>query len=65
MEQTGLDDLMHAIVSLAVNGEEMINHSQDDQTFTSDAGCGHWFDFGDRLIATIGGKPVLDMKVKL
>lgn len=87
VEQAGLDDPMHATVSLAVNGEEVSNHCLDDMQqplhelmaavstrcsikmgdmiLTGDAGQGHLLAPGDRLTATIGGKPVLDVKVRL
>lgn len=87
VEHDGLDDPMHATVSLAVNGEVVANRclgdmqqpldemiaavssrcsiKMGDMIFTGDAGLGHQLAPGDRLTATIGGQPVLDVKVKL
>jgi 2-keto-4-pentenoate hydratase/2-oxohepta-3-ene-1,7-dioic acid hydratase in catechol pathway len=56
--QQPLDELMAAVSSRC-------SIKMGDVIFTGDAGRGYPLAPGDRLTATIGGKPVLDVKVKL
>lgn len=56
--QQPLDELMAAVSSRC-------SIKMGDMILTGDAGQGHRLETGDRLTATIGGKPVLDVRVKL
>lgn len=87
VEATGLDDPLHAVVEVAINGmtasscclahmlwplPEVIaavstrcSIKMGDLLFTGDTGPGHVLAPGDHLTAAIGGRLVLDVKVKL
>jgi len=88
VEASTVDDPMHAVVSLAVNGEEIAACSlasmtampldnmlaavstrcsikMGDLLFTGEAGAAHTLAPGDCLTASIAGRQVLDVKVRL
>lgn len=60
-----LDDMQQPLHELISAVSTRCSIKMGDMILTGDAGQGHQLAPGDRLTATIGGKPVLDVKVKL
>ena len=60
-----LDDMQQPLDELMAAVSSRCSIKMGDAIFTGDAGGGYTLAPGDRLTATIGGKPVLDVKVKL
>lgn len=60
-----LDDMRQSLEELLAGVSVRCSIKMGDLLFTGDTGEGHVLAPGDRLTATIGGKPVLDVKVRL
>lgn len=60
-----LDDMRQSLEELLAGVSTRCSIKMGDLLFTGDTGEGHVLTPGDRLTATIGGRPVLDVKVRL
>ena len=65
MSQHSLADMHYQLDEMLAGVSTRCSIKMGDILFTGDTGKGHVLEPGDRITATIGGKQILDMKVKL